>query len=292
MRLSSLDRPRCTAALRACTGAVARVALLAAGAAARADDEAPAVAAPAASASRWLLGVAAVRTPDYPGSDHSTAKLRPLWAWQSGRFRISTSRAGAILGFGVDSPGPGASVEMFSSERLRFGAALRVDSGRYSADSPLLAGLPDVRRTLRARLFGSYAIDAHWGLGAALSQDLLGRHGGAVGTLDLGYRRFIGPKTEWSSGVGVAFGSQPYMRSYFGVSALSAQQTGLTAYAPSAGLRDLHFGTGITSSLTEHWIGFAGVGGASLRAQAAASPLTRASANVSASAGLAYRWGP
>lgn len=280
------------AALRACKGAAAALALLAASAAVRADDEAPGVAGTASSGSRWLLGIAAVRSPDYPGSDHSKAKLRPLWAWQSGRYRISTSRAGGILGFGVDSPGPGASVEMFSSERLRFGAALRMDSGRSSGDSPLLAGLPDVRRTLRARLFGSYAIDAHWGLGATLSQDLLGRHGGAIGTLDLGYRKFIAPKTEWSSGVGIAFGNQPYMRSYFGVTELSAQQTGIAAYAPNAGLRDVHFGTGITSALTEHWIAFAGIGGASLRGQAAASPLTRATGNVAASAGIAYRWGP
>ncbi|MDP1692219.1 MAG: MipA/OmpV family protein [Burkholderiaceae bacterium] len=259
---------------------------------AHADDEAPAEPPPTAPVSRWLLGVAAIRSPDYPGADHSSAKLRPLWAWQYGRFRISTSRAGGILGFGVESPGPGASVEMFSSERVRLGAALRFDSGRSSADSPALTGLPDVKRTLRARLYGSYAIDKQWGLGAALSQDVLGRRGGSIGTLDLGWRARLGEKSEWTAGLGLAFGSGPYMRTYFGVTDASALQTGIAAYTPRAGLRDIHAGIGITSALTPHWIGFAGLSAASLRGQAADSPLTRAAFSTSASTGIAYRWGP
>ena len=107
-----------------------------------------------------------------------------------------------------------------------------------------------------------------------------------------GYRKFIAPQSEWSSGLGVAFVNQPNMRSYFGVTELSAQQIGIAAYAPNAGLCDVRFGTGITSALTEHWIAFAAIGGASLRGQATASPLARATGSVSASAGIAYRWGP
>jgi MipA family protein len=279
-------------ATRQCDAAlVAAIALLAC-AAARADDEAPAEPASAAPTSRWLLGVAAVRSPDYPGADHGSSKLRPLWAWQYGRYRISTSRAGGILGFGIDSPGPGASAELFSADRLKFGAALRFDSGRSSGDSPVLTGLPDIKRTLRARFYGSYEIDKHWGLGAALSQDLLGHHGGTIGTLDLGYRARLGEKSEWTAGLGAAFGSGAYMRTYFGVTDASSTQTGIAAYTPGAGLRDIHGGIGITSALTPHWIAFAGVTAASLRGQAAASPLTRASFSTSASTGIAYRWGP
>lgn len=258
---------------------------------AQADDELTTEPAPAAPVSRWLLGVVAVRSPDYPGADRATTQLRPLWAWQYGRFRISTSRASGILGFGGESAAPGASVEMFSSERVRFGAALRVDSGRASADSPTLTGLPDIKRTLRGRLFGSYSIDPHWGLGAAVSQDLLGRQGGSIALLDLGYRTRLAPKTEATVGVGAAYGSGPYMRTYFGVTDLSSQQTGIAAYAPHAGLRDLHAGIGITSAFTDHWIGFVGLSVASLRGQAAASPLTRATGSTALSAGIAYRFG-
>lgn len=259
--------------------------------AARADDAVTPEAAPAAPSSRWLLGVAAISTPDYPGSDHATAKLRPLWAWQHGRFRISTSRASGILGFGAESPGPGASVEMFSSERVKLGAALRFDSGRSSSDSPQLTGLPDIKRTLRARLFGSYTIDPHWGLGAAISQDVLGNQGGAISSLDLGYKARLGPKAEWTAGVGATYGNGPYMHTYFGITDLSSQQTGIAAYAPQAGLRDLHAGIGIMSALTDHWIGFAGISIASMRGQAAASPLTLARSSTSISTGIAYRFG-
>jgi len=265
-------------------------ALLAAScAAAHAEDVLPIA---AVESARWLFGVSASRAPEYPGSDKTAIKLRPLWAWQYGRLRISTSRASGLLGFGVEARGPGASLEMFSSDRIKFGAALRVDSGRSASDSALLAGLPSVRPTLRGRLYGSYTIDDHWGVGAAVSQDLLGRGGGAAASLELGYHAPLGPRTEWTAGVGATYGNGPYMRTYFGISPESSQLTGIPAYAPSAGLRDLHAGIGLTSLLSDHWIAFAGLGTASLRGQAAASPLTRAKSSPGATAGITYRWGP
>lgn len=242
--------------------------------------------------SRWLLGVSASGGPDYAGSDRTSISLQPLWAWQYGRFRISSPRASGLLDFRAETRGPGASVELFSSDQIKFGAGLRLDGGRTSTDSPDLAGLPDIARTVRGRVYASYAFSDRWGAGASVSQDLLGHGGGAVAVLELGYHAPLWQRSEWAVNVGASYGNATYMRSYYGISQESSQQTGLAAYEPGAGLRDLHASIGLTSLLSEHWIAFGGLAVTLLRGPAAASPLTSTTSSPSATAGIAYRWGP
>lgn len=241
---------------------------------------------------RYLLGLAALDAPEYSGSDKREFKLRPLWAYQKGRFRISTSRSNSLLGFGSDASGPGASADLLSSERFKLGLALRVDSGRSSGDSTRLAGLPDIRRTLRGRVYVAYAFDKHWSLSGGWSQDLLGREGGALLGLDLGYRARLGPDTEWTAGAGLSFGDRRNLRSYFGVTEAASQASGLPVFTPSRMLRDAHAGVGLTTAFNRHWLGFAGLGVSTLLADAADSPLTHKKGSVSGSAGLVYRWLP
>jgi len=239
--------------------------------------------------SRFVLGAAFMSSAEYPGSDQNKSRLRPLWAFQYGRWRLSSSRASAVLGFAADAPGPGASAELVSTKDWHVGAAFRVDSGRKASDSPYLQGLPDVKRTLRGRLYASYAISKQWSIGGNMSQDLLGRGGGALASIDLGYRRWITPRLEWTSGMGVTLANKRNMTSYFGISDAQAVQSGLRPVAPGAGLRDVHLGTGLTTALTPHWIAFGNVGVSRLLADAADSPLTRRANSVNASLGIAYR---
>ena len=50
-----------------------------------------------------LLGASVASRPEYDGASTRQTKLRPLWAFQWGRWRISTSGGSAILGFGRDA---------------------------------------------------------------------------------------------------------------------------------------------------------------------------------------------
>lgn len=250
------------------------------------DDVAPLMAEPE---SRWVVGMAASHAQDYAGAGQSQWKLRPLWAWQRGRYRISTSRGSAVLGFGGEAVGSGASAQLVESDRLKVGASLRFDTGRKASDSPALAGLPDVRRTLRGRVSASWVLAPHWSLSGGLSQDLLGREGGAIATLDLGTGGRLGVSSEWSAGVGVTLANSQSMRSYFGVSQAAALASGLPAYDARGGIKDLHAGLGFTTALTPRWVAFGGVGISRLQGDAARSPLTHALTGSSASVGLAYR---
>lgn len=239
-------------------------------------------------ASRYVVGASLTSSPEYPGASRREIKLRPLWAYQYGRWRISTSRASSVLGFASDAVGPGASAELVSSKTWRVGAALRFDSGRSSSDSPDLEGMPDIKRTLRGRFYASYRLGEQWNLNGSVSQDLLGHHGGALASLDLGHQIRLGERTELSSGIGVSLGDASYMNTYFGVPD-SAVRPDRAAFTPGAGARDVHIGVGLMTALTPRWIAFANIGASRLLQDAAASPLIKRSTGSSAGIGLAYR---
>lgn len=241
------------------------------------------------SQSRFVLGANASFGPEYAGAEKYKLKLRPLWAYQYGRWRLSTSGASAVLGFGAETPGAGASAELLTTDRLKLSVGLRIDHGRSASDSDDLSGLPDIRSTLRGRMSASYRLDPQWSVGAGVSQDLLGRNGGALAALDVSYRDRLGGSTQWSAGAGLAFGNGTYMRSYFGVPESAARPNDRPAFDPGAGPRDVHVGIGLTTAITPRWIAFAGAGASSLLGDAASSPLSKSRFGWSVNTGLAYR---
>lgn len=239
--------------------------------------------------SRWVLGMVSTYSPGYAGAGQNQWKLRPMWAWQRGRFRISTSRGSSLLGFGGEAVGSGASAQLVETRGFKVGASLRFDAGRQASDSPELVGLPEVRRTLRGRLAASWALTPKWSLSSGVSQDLLGRQGGAVGTVDLGTGGRLGEQSAWSAGAGVAVANGQYMRSYFGVSEAASLASGLPTYDARGGLKDMHAGLGFTTPIDSHWIAFGAVGVSRLMGDATSSPLTKSLTGASANIGLAYR---
>lgn len=72
-------------------------------------------------------------------------------------------------------------------------------------------------------------------------------------------------------------------------SAAQASQNGSRPFAPGAGLRDIHLGTGLTTAITPHWIAFANIGWSRLLGDAGDSPLTRRPNSVGGAVGVAYR---
>lgn len=237
------------------------------------------------------LGATASWTPNYAGSTTGKVQPRPVWAFEYGKFRLSTGGGAAVLGIAQDPRGPGASAELFSGERLRAGIAFRIDRGRNSSSIDGLENLPDVEATVRGRAYASYALTRRWTLAGAISPDLLGRGGGTVATLDVGYRTPLAPASELYAGVGVNLASAGYVNSYYGVSEETAAATGRPAYTAGAGVTGARAAIGFTAALTSRWIVFGGAGVTRLLGVAAASPLTQQPTAVSASLGIAYRWG-
>ena len=239
--------------------------------------------------SRYLLGLSVSNGPEYEGASQRETKLRPVWAAKLGRVRLTTAGGGALLGFGREVPGAGASTQLVEGDRWRLGVSVSLDGGRDSDDARTTQGLPDVRRTLRAKLYVNYSLSKDWNLGASASQDLLGRRGGLTTSMDLGWRFYRSATTEWTTGLGVSAANGLNMRSYFGVPASASAASGKPAYEPGAGLRDVHFGVNFKHAMSKHWFVFGGAGASRLLGPAADSPLVEKPDGHGVSLGVAWR---
>jgi outer membrane scaffolding protein for murein synthesis (MipA/OmpV family) len=239
----------------------------------------------------YVLGAVVSNGPDYAGGDGRSSHLSPAWALEYGRFRLSTARGSALMGHGLEQRESGATAILAESDRFSLSASLRLDHGRESSDAPLLAGLPEVRSTVRARVSVGYTITSRWSVGAGLSQDILGRDGGAQLNTGVAYTLPITQQTRMVLGAGASFGDRTYLRTRFGVPAVAggAGAARLPAYEPGGGLYSVDLGVGVMTALNRHWVVWGGVGVSQLQGDARRSPLTVRPASYSASMGLAYR---
>ena len=259
------------------------------------QDAAPAPASAASAASKptlnYVLGGIVGSSPDYAGGAGRSYSLRPAWALEYGRFRLSTSRGSALMGHGLAGRSDsGASATLAQSDRFALNASLRIDQGDDGSDSPMRRGLPEVRSTLRARLSVGYALTPRWSVGAGVSQDVLGRDGGMLLSTNLGYSFPYSEQTRVSFGVGASFADRQYLRSHFGVPSSAAGSTSpLPAFDPKAGLYSVDAGVDVMVALSRHWVALGGVRVSQLQGDARRSPLTVQPVGYSASVGLAYR---
>ena len=253
----------------------------------------PEAAAPKSTPFNYALGTAYSVSPSYAGSDERKSRLQPVLALQYGRFRLSSSRGSSVLRHGLDTRGSGASATLVEGDRFNISAALRIDNGRDASDATRLAGLPEVRTTLRGRVSMGYALTDRWSAGASVSQDLLGRSGGAQLNTGLQYAFNLTPQTRFNMGVGAALGNATFMRSQFGVpDSVQGQGSVLAPFAPGAGLYSVDAGMGVMTALSRRWVAFGAVTVSQLRGDARRSPLTVRPNGYSATAGIAYRCCP
>ena len=117
----------------------------------------------AAPVRRYLVGAALSSSQSHIGSDERELGLQPILGFWVGRYRLSTGRASSLWNVGratvVD---PGLSTTLLSKSDWSLGASLNWDGGRDSGDDPLLAGVPDLRSTLRGKISVGYAFAPRW----------------------------------------------------------------------------------------------------------------------------------
>ena len=287
----SLSLPRCAAALLGVALAWPVLAQDAATAAtaATAPTAPTATAAPEEKSLKYVLGVAYGWSPTYAGSARHKSSFSPVLSLQYGRFRLSSSRGNAVLNHGFDDRGSGASATLVERERFNLSASLRIDNGRDDGDDRVLRGLPEIRSTLRGRVSAGYVLSERWSVNAGVSQDLLGREGGAQLNTSLRYAFNLTPDTKVGMGMGAAFGDGTYMRSHFGVPVSAASSSPLPAFKPSAGLYGVDLGVDVMTALSRHWVVLGAARVSQLQGDARRSPLTVQPVGYSISVGLAYR---
>lgn len=117
------------------------------------------------------------------------------------------------------------------------------------------------------------------------------RHNGLLWTLDL--QRVAAQITTHHSvslSAGLTVANQSYGASYFGVSAAEAVRSGNRAYAPAAGVRDVHAGLRWNWALGPAWLLTSSMQFMHLTGSVNDSPLVERSNSLTVSSALAYRF--
>jgi outer membrane protein len=237
----------------------------------------------------YLIGGSVASSSSHIGQGKVSYDFKPMWAFQLGPVRVSRSRARSLMGAGKERLETGLSTQFDLYADWRLGASLRLDNGRSFAGDPMLAGLPDVRTTARARLSLGRSLGERWSWNASVDQDLLGRQGGMRLSQGFGYRLPISDKTYWDFSMSSTWGSRRYLQTQYGISDAAAMATGRDAYLIGGGWESFRSSAQLTHVLSDHWIAFGGVDLSRLLRATARSPLVGRVTTHSVSVGLAYR---
>jgi outer membrane scaffolding protein for murein synthesis (MipA/OmpV family) len=263
----------------------------------KAEDAAPAPspASPAASAAapaeRWegAIGPQFGFAPEYSGATRRHLSVTPGFYLRYGRLSISNS-GGFVTRRRADDVFRGLGLDVVNSDKVRVNFALRLDNGRRSSVSDKLAGIHDVRRTVRVRSSATWQLGEGWKAAAGWNADLLGHGGGNIIDLAIGHDRRLTARTVWNVSAGLNWADGRYLRSYYGVTPEESAATGYAAYQPGSGLRDVAVSTGFRTEINERWMTLYGGSIGKVMGPAAASPLTTSTRQWALNAAVAWRF--
>lgn len=224
----------------------------------------------------------------YPGSARMESKVNPGGFLRWGRYTV-TGAGGFTTRRNVDIE-RGIGAELLRRDGLRVRLSLRYDGGRSERDSPELAGLGDIRATVRSRLSVRWEPTPGWVLTGAAGADLLDRVGGY--TLDANVSR------EWTFGhgrrlglaVGVNGAGDRYMQAWHGVTPEQSLRSGYPLYRATGGLREAYATAVYRHEFGDDWSSFVEAHAHRLLGPAAGSPLTLRTRTQGVSAGLVRRF--
>ncbi len=241
-------------------------------------------------AARWegALGLTASYRPEYEGASRHIVKLSPALFIRYGRYTITN--ASGFVTRRADDVVRGLGADLVNSERLRVNAALRFDAGRNENTSTALAGLGNIKPTVRVRLSASWRLEGPWRAGTSWSFDALGRGGGWFGDVSAGWEQRIGPHSALTLGSSLSMGGDRYMQTYYGVTAEQAARTAYPVYTPRAGLRDAALYANLRHDYGSEWTLLSGANTTRLLGPAAESPLTGRKTGWGLNVGLARRF--
>lgn len=232
---------------------------------------------------KFSAGLGAASGPLYPGSSERKTRALPVISAGYGRYFI-----GGVPGAGIPA-GIGAFLVQDSHWRLGVGLGGNFEKPRKESDSVRLRGLGDIDRTALGSVFGSYT-EEWFSATAGVLTDIGGKHQGTRIALDFEGKYRLMDRLVVSAGPGVTWADSNYTQTFFGIDATQSARSGLSPYTPKSGINSIRFGVGADYRLTERWGIGARLTAASLRGDAARSPITEKKAQNSFGAFAAYRF--
>jgi outer membrane scaffolding protein for murein synthesis (MipA/OmpV family) len=206
------------------------------------------------------LGVGPAYLPRYEGDDSYKLRARP-------RVRVRFRDI-------IDLDTGGAAFSLIRTLRLRAGPVLSIRGGRSEGDSPDLVGLRESATSIETGVFGRFTLDK-WTIGGRIAQDIIDGHGGAIAEIGVAYQAYVDPRFSVVVGTHATWASNPYMEAFFGVRPQDVARSGLPAYDPAAGFKDVGLESVVVYRINDAWF-LRGVAAYKLLiGDAASSPLIR-----------------
>ncbi|WP_242128096.1 MipA/OmpV family protein [Sphingobium sp. Sx8-8] len=200
-------------------------------------------------------------------------------------------------GINVQVGGPGLRMDVVPDPRLAFGPVIGMRLPRNDVDGPV-GLLPNIGTAIEAGAFVGYRIggsaSGQGSLQIELSvvHDVSQTHNGLLATASASYAAVRQRDFFLSLGAQTTWVNQDYARTYFGIDAAGARASGLPAYRPDAGVRDI--GGGVTAGywFSDHLGVTARAGASYLVGDIADSPITDNGSRWQPAAGvmLSYRF--
>jgi MipA family protein len=253
-------------------------------AAVRADEVPP----PPSDKVEGAVGLVLQYKPAFSGS--SDFKFKPELAGFLRYGRFTLTGAGGFTTRRQDEVERGLDAELVRREGLRVNLSLRFDPGRRESASAQLAGMGDIRFTVRARLGLRWDIAPRWQASLSTSVDALDRVGGYVVGAGLTYTQPIDARQRIVYGASISGAGDRYLQAWYGVTPAQSAASGYPVYAAAEGLTETGVGATWRVEIDPQWAAFAGASASRLRGAAAASPLTRQRTGWAVSSGIARRF--
>ncbi len=221
------------------------------------------------------VGLAAISTPEYLGSDQRKTLGFPAFSyqWANGWFA------------GLDN---GVGYNFSRKPTLQYGLRLTADPGRQSRDTAALQGMGDIDAKPELGGFVTYAPAEGLALTGSLRWGSGQGSNGTVVDLGAGYTAALAPQWRLGGSLGISLADRQHMQSYFGVDAQQAARSGYALYTPDAGLRDARLGLSLTYAINPRTFATAAVSGSVLGHAAKNSPVSRSSNATTAVLALSY----
>lgn len=239
---------------------------------------------------RWegAIGLIASSQPEYAGASRHAFKILPALFVRYGRFTV-TNASGFVTRRSEDVV-RGLGIDLQNTETLKLSLGLRYDPGRSESVSSDLAGMGDVKSTVRVRLSGTWWIARPWRLGASWSVDAFGRGGGNFGDISAAWENRVAPATTMIAGSSLSLAGDRYLQTYYGVSEEQAARSRYPVYTPGSGLRDASLFVNLRHDFGKDLTSLAGASLTRILGPAADSPIAHRRNGAALNAGLAWRF--
>lgn len=225
------------------------------------------------------LGGGMTVLPSYEGARDYRARPFPAINAQSGRFFAHTGD-----GF-YDSTGDGVGLNLVQTPNLTLGVGANIMWGYDQDDLPRgVGGLPDA---VGAHAFVSTRL-AEYVLKLSATQAVTHQDRGMLLNARLSYPYAATAALTLTPSVATSWANQKYMDSYFGVSPDASANSGVDAYAPSSGIKDVSLRVGAKYAVTDRLNLTGSIGTSRIVGEAVNSPLVQQKTQMRSSIGGSY----